>query len=310
MSLAQLPPEIVHYIFTFLGHRFFREELGRLTVSKWWYQNYAWPAFIRHVKLAASKESDSLFKFAESKALLRCIHLNLTALDLRIDFKHTTSPSAGIHAIPVAERDEWIARTETSLMDLVPALQECTRLRHLYIRVVVSDALPLEPALSALLSLRHLTSLNLDAAHSGRLGKRGDPDHHFCLVVRTLLPTLRCLKCRLDCICEAILESPKQSGGSLLPLQDLRIILGRRIRGKNPKLVYARHCPSAAGGTRAEIFSVMQRAVTALVPKLKSPRAIRILGFYGDNFVFDGVKQQFLYLEVGDSWDADRDVIQ
>ena len=310
MSLAQLPPEIVHHIFTFVDPKFFREDLGRLTVSKWWYQNYAWPTFIRHVTLAASKEADSLFKFAQSKTLLPRIRPDLTALVLRLAFHRTTSPSAGTEAIAAAERDEWIARTETSLTDLAGALQECTRLRNLNLRVLVIDACPLATALSALVSLPHLTSLNLDAAHSGRLGKRGDPEHHFCLVVSALLPTLQCLKCRLDCICESILEPPGQSGGALLPLRDLRIIVGRWVSGRIKRLAYARHCPSAAAGTREEILPVMQRAVRALVPKLKSPRAIRLLDFHGDPLIFDALKRQWMYLEPGDSWDADRDVLE
>jgi hypothetical protein len=51
MSLLQLPPEILRQILDDIGPSFFREDLGRLTVCKHWF-DFALPTFFQCITLS------------------------------------------------------------------------------------------------------------------------------------------------------------------------------------------------------------------------------------------------------------------
>ncbi|KAG6309625.1 hypothetical protein E4U44_006631, partial [Claviceps purpurea] len=114
MSLLRLPPEIVLSIFRLLGSAFFRRDVRRLLVSKWWYE-LAWPVFLQDVKFRAG----SLERFilaSKSVDLLHLIRKNVRTVKLVLNgfeewhFILSASNAAGSTDIDLHAVDIWTSK--------------------------------------------------------------------------------------------------------------------------------------------------------------------------------------------------------
>ncbi|KAK0712773.1 hypothetical protein B0T26DRAFT_715239 [Lasiosphaeria miniovina] len=68
IELMSLPPELLLQVFGPVGAKSFRQDLGRLTVSRHWY-SYAWPVLVGDIRLTAA----SLLQFTTDETGLHCM---------------------------------------------------------------------------------------------------------------------------------------------------------------------------------------------------------------------------------------------
>lgn len=113
--------------------------------------------------------------------------------------------------------NRWIAHLTSSLAELAATPLRCPGLRCQKLKARLErfemsghqrHGFMMVTPLTDLLSIRHLYSLDFDTAGSYPLSWACDSDIHFCRSINALLPSLRRLRCRMDRICECLLEPP------------------------------------------------------------------------------------------------------
>lgn len=299
MSLTQLPPEILLSIFDLLGSEFFHQDVGRLTVSRRWY-DFAWPVFAEHVELQTAK---SLTAFTADEGLLLRANPYLTSLILSLD-----NASLNLGRLPVTDDDRgrWMANVQSALARLTAGLQQCSRLRSLRLRFLIYDAYLLADNLLELVATRHLTSLYIDGAGSGRLYRGSEISTHpcFCRSISPLLRTLRRFHCRLDFVCPRLLEAP--ADGALVDLEELVVNLSRPIVA-GEGYSYSRRCLPSFPGRLVRLKKDMETQAASLARRMKNPRMVRVMshelpamGVYA----FDVLREQHIRLKPGAEWNA------
>ncbi|KAG6019184.1 hypothetical protein E4U19_007432 [Claviceps sp. Clav32 group G5] len=301
MSLLRLPPEIVLSIFRLLGSAFFRRDVRRLLVSKWWYE-LAWPVFYQDLRLRAGS-LQSFVLATKSVDLLHSIRKNVRTVKLVLNgFEDwhsilSASNAAGSTEIDLQVVDTWTSKVNGHVAALAGILQHCTGLRllkvearpethPLQLNLQRRDYLAPSP-LASLSSLSQLTCLEIDTAGTRLMDDNDAPKVHLCSKIRTMLPTLRRLRCRMNSICPTIFDV---SAGSLpLALEDFIALPGDNF----PRLK-----------------TDMESCVRKLVPLMKNPRIVRVL-----SHTFPGMKLHSLdvltgrrmEIEPNAPWDADEE---
>jgi hypothetical protein len=342
MTLPRFPPEILLHIFNDLGPEFFHQDIGRLSVSKWWYHDYAWPTLVKHLKLSSmpfktprwGKPRDSLMAFSQNDSLVLRAQPHTSTLSLTLANFDPHSIYQYKHDAVEAEADfqGWVAETKSSMAKLVAKLAakqgQRPRLQHLNVNLWVRDGwYPLAEPLSDLLLGLHLTSLHFNAAGSaqtlGNYGRRAQQDDsgiHFCPVINGLFPTLRRLRCSIDFICELLLEPPAEC--IVLDLEEVIISLTRAERiHPDPILEFwVNPCQSPPSNT----YNLLRKGevqgwATALVSRLENPRMVRVIWVETPRFharyhfntthAFDAVRGERLLLR-GSKWDAEGEVLR
>ncbi|KAK3376983.1 hypothetical protein B0T24DRAFT_701033 [Lasiosphaeria ovina] len=217
MELMNLPPELLLQVFGHVGAKSFRQDLGRLTVSRHWY-SYAWPVLVGDIRLTAT----SLLQFTADETL---------------DLFLQRQPHIATLELNLTRNQDWTLRM---LRKLGPAVERlatvlhwCAGLRTLTVRLrrrtlgVRGKALVVPP-LADLLSFRHLTSLDFDAVGfaTSHDQAHASPGPHACALLNGLLLTsLRRLRCRLDRVCDALLVQPWDDAPTLDTLEELVVNL-------------------------------------------------------------------------------------
>ncbi|KAI3337193.1 hypothetical protein HD806DRAFT_528767 [Xylariaceae sp. AK1471] len=100
--------------------------------------------------------------------------------------------------------------------------------------------------LANLLSVCHLTSVESDTAGSYPLSQVGDPSIHLRCAVNSLLQSLRRLHCRMDSICESLLELPTHD----MPLNLEEVIVNSSLSELSDTIMsyhYPNRCQSIPG---------------------------------------------------------------
>ncbi|KAK4132150.1 hypothetical protein BT67DRAFT_348132, partial [Trichocladium antarcticum] len=306
ISLTQLPPEILLAIFDLLDSEFFHQDVGRLTVSRRWY-DFAWPVFAEHVELQTAK---SLAAFTAAEGLLERANPHMTSLILSLD-----NASLNLGRLPVTDDDRgrWMTSVQSALARLNVGLQQCSRLRSLRLRFLIYDAYLLADNLLELVATRHLTSLYIDGAGSGRLYRGSEISTHpcFCRSISPLLRTLRRFHCRLDFVCPRLLDTP--ADGALVDLEELVINLSRPIVA-GEGYSYSRRCqptfPGRFPGSDLSLVRLkrdMETQAASLARRMKNPRMVRVMSHELPAlgvFAFDVLREQHLRLEPGAEWNA------
>ncbi|TPX18627.1 uncharacterized protein E0L32_002484 [Thyridium curvatum] len=311
MSLLSLPAEIQLCVLGFLGSGFFQEDSRRLTVSAQWHA-VAIQVMFWNLQLTVN----SLKRLTENEAALgRCrVHTRTVRL-LFETFK-------GLSA-PVASNPDLVAtQISRSLLKLAPTLQQCRGLNRLELKALHYEFQDLEPQsrlhyqylmpkpLSQLLTVQNLTSLRLDIA--GSQISKAVPDIHLCASIQALMPSLRCLHCRMETICTSLLDisSIDQSIG----LEELIINLSlSNLTDTWTAYRFPKWCQS----DRLEGVSVLRNELedqaAELASHLDTARCIRVISHTFpslDWVAFDAVQGRRVRLEAGSEWDAQGETLE
>lgn len=176
--LEKLPAELVARVFEYIGSGFFRHDVRRVAISKRWYE-FARPLLLGHVCVSVSSLRPVLGVFENEEILFAAQNLT-KSVDLYLE---------------PTQRDD---SAEASLRELNSRLQHFKQLHILSIHPG-TEAINLEPQIwRGFLSLGYLTSLTIDLANID--WAPAEQTYHICEAIRTLLPSLKQLHCRLPCI--------------------------------------------------------------------------------------------------------------
>ncbi|KAG5975607.1 hypothetical protein E4U55_007639 [Claviceps digitariae] len=327
MSLLRLPPEIIFNILRLLGSAFFHQDIRRLLISKWWYE-FAWPVFCQDVKLHAG--SLERFVLASKRVkLLHSIRKYVQTVDLGLDgFEDWHSTLSTSNATESTEIDlqvvhVWTSKLNGYIADLAGILQQCTKLRLLKI-----EARPERHPLPLRLQRRHylaasplaglvsissqLTCLEIDTAGTHLMDDKDAPKLHLCNKIRTLLPTLRRLRCRMSSVCPTLLDV--SAGGRPLALEEVIINLSLSDnRGSDTSYRYPSRCEALPNDNFLRLKADMESCARELVLQMNNSRIFRILShtFPGmDLHSFDVLAERQMILAPTASWDADGEELK
>lgn len=196
MGLFNLPPEIIKDVFDFVGPGYFHQDVGRLAVSRIWF-DFARPVHLSYIRLSCSSLRPIL-KSLRDRNILAAVQQCSATIDLCLDQHDTWHADpvdpAGQHQTPSRE----LSLAGQDLEELGGMLRGFSTLRTLRI-YPGPEKLRIENfALSSLISgLPRLTSLDIDLANVEYLDWPGEPPAHLCKSISTLLPSLEHLRCRL-----------------------------------------------------------------------------------------------------------------
>ncbi|KAH8651372.1 hypothetical protein BX600DRAFT_441800 [Xylariales sp. PMI_506] len=331
MLLLQLPPELLLRVLGYLGQAFFRQDLRRLTVCRQWY-DLAWQIFIQHLNLTAT----SVKRFARDGSFLARSKPYVYSLDVSIGLQENPRGNGRDENGPteVAHQDfsaifvdieRETAELNTSIASLAAGLQGSTRLRSLKLKARMQQLhgfLMIEPLVN-LLEVGHLTSLVFDTAGSWPIrGPDGKHDLHICQVINLLLPSLHTLRCRMDYVCEDLLdrrsffadEGLQEHASSPLHLIEVIINLSLFDLSDNvPIYRYPGRCVSISGERFSHLRDNIENQARILVAQCrKPPRMVRVISHELPSLkvhAYDAVTEQRVLLKMGDHWDADGEVV-
>lgn len=342
----QLPPELLLLIFGCLGTGFFREDLGRLTVSKQWW-HLAWTVLVRHLQF---DNLSSLEKFTKHEAVVAQSQPYINTVSLSIGFRqplhvnktHVTKsrsrrrakkltilPEAELFGVASSKSTARKATVSTnavgedgiknepsqlnsSLTTLAATLQGCHAMRSLKVEIQLPRAarpLVLGKPLVDLLSVPHLTSLHYDTGGC-LLAPTEYSGTHRCRSISAMLPSLRRLRCRMERMCEDLLAPPP--GEAPLALEEVIVYLTapqcvHDVKScRFPDVFYLRH-----------IRELMEKQARALVARLANPRMVRVIthealpGVRGPlmPYALDVIEGKRTKLRFNAEWDAEGVVV-
>ncbi|KAF4947778.1 hypothetical protein FGADI_10172 [Fusarium gaditjirri] len=330
MSLLRLPPEILRQIFDQLDSSFFREDLGRLSVCKKWF-DFALPACFKCITLSQKTLRHLIISTATQKPL--SLESNLETLDLHLrGYEYNTSPPYPQNAQesnlrPPALRirvSYWIKRRRTlnnDLDKLAIIAQQSRRLRTLRVRAWKSPwGHPLSPRdrylslspMLALLSVESLSVLVLDLSGvSLNSSGQQEDERHICPSVAALLPTLRILHLRMRDICPDVLKT--QSLDSKLRLST--VVINLSLPPDQPSMTAAAHtkpCDSQRGGF-IQLRADIREQAEALLTRMAFPQTMRILTHTLPQFdtqSLDVLTGKTMKLKDDAAWDEDGETVQ
>lgn len=311
----ELPPELLSHILEFLGPDYFRQDISRLTVSKRWF-TLAWPILVSRLELTAA----SLKVLAgNDAAILRRSLPHITTIELSFrgfvpDAAQVDSHDADSESSVAAAVNVWTIQLNSDLVNLAALLRQCPRLRYLKLRAEPQgrEGYLLRPGylvatpLADLLSLRHLTSLELDIF--GSYSRSRHPDMHLCDFINSLLPSLHRLRCRMSRMCERLLEL--SASGTPLSLEEVIISLCRTDRlSAVTHYQYTDPCECSKHESVVDFHLGIEDQARTLSSRLRSPRMVRIIweDVPGRGIsALDAVTGRRIRLPPGTQWDAEE----
>lgn len=213
MSLLRLPPETLRQIFDQISPSFFQEDLGRLAVSKRWFE-FALPACFRHLTLSQER----IRRVVAPGAIQRSVPVidNLESLELDLGECRPIFPTT-VPAEDIWDRsNEYWTKNIDDVAQVAKVAQECRKLRNIRIGGLgfanADDCLP-PSTIRAFLPVENLTVLALDLSSIvwNSPGNRDD-SRHFCPAIGATLRTLRTLHLRMNSICPDVLRTQDANG--------------------------------------------------------------------------------------------------
>ncbi|KAI0536544.1 hypothetical protein GGR58DRAFT_475090 [Xylaria digitata] len=299
MSLLKLPPETLAQIFDHIGSSFFREDLGRLTVCKQWFE-FALPECLKCITVSQETlrgliTSEAVKNPSPFKRSLETLDLELkgyrytysSTVDLQdnqqeSDVLNAPASSEALEGIPAKT---WIDILNEDLAQFAIIAQQSRRLRTLRIRARSSpspDTLDspedylLLPTIRGFLSLENLNVLVLDLSVS-LLNSSEEQGNglHICPTIGALLCTLRTLHLRMHSICPDVLKLQDHDDSLNLSV----VVINLSLITNEPGITSAAHskrCGSPAGGLLQLKADIQERA-EALAARMKSPKVMRVL---------------------------------
>jgi hypothetical protein len=334
MSLLQLPPETLRQIFDQISSSFFREDLGRLTVCKQWFE-FALPACFKCITLSQETlrsliTSGVIKKPSPLKDSLETLDLELRGYQSCISTTYPQeyaqeSNSLKATAPNEAPRDNtvktWIKALNNDLAQLAIVAQQSHRLRTLRIRAWSSPSPePLDspenylslPTMQALLSMENLSVLVLDLSGSflNSSGQQGN-GRHICPAIGAVLRTLRTLHLRMRSICPDVLK-PRDLNDSLhLSVVVINLSLTTNLPGIT-SAAHSKRCGSRGGGL-LQLKADIQEQAEALATRMASPKIMRILTHSLPQFdtqSLDVLTGKSMILDDDVAWDEDGKTVK
>jgi hypothetical protein len=302
MTFLKLPPELLLDILSYLGTEFFIQDIQRLAISKQWYDT-AMRVFLRDLHFTTR----SLERFTKDETVLMGSQPYVATVKLYLAAFNDVLPCPQTDDHPEHELIyKWTDQLNSSLEKLAAALQRCPHMWSL--SVVAREPLhSMGNAMVALLSV-NLTSLDFDTASSDHssYGPRED-DVDLCRCINALLPTLRRLRCRMDCICESLLETPPQD----TPLKLEEVIVNLSISGLSDITTgcrFSKRCPSPSSARHDSWKRAIESRATELALRSNNARMFRVISHVLPSLgvvAFDAMTGRRYHLETGAEWDAD-----
>ncbi|OAQ61140.1 F-box-like domain-containing protein [Pochonia chlamydosporia 170] len=325
MSFHQLPPEILLHILRSLGSAFFRQDLRRLLVSKWWYE-LARVVLLQDIHLSAGS-LQRLALATNRESVIHSIQDQVITVNLGLDgFENWHSlkltPTTETSRVDFTVLSLWTSELNSWLATLANILQNCTKLQILRLEARPErhdprlglqrrDYLMASP-LASLLSIKYLTCLEIDAAGTNLISENNAPSMHICGYINDMLPTLRRLRCRMSSICPQILEAAGK--GPLRRLQDVVINLSlSELSVSDTSYRYPSRCVASPGDSFPQLKADMELHAGELVHVMNSPRIVRIVShtFPGLKMhSFDAITGRQMLLESPAPWDADGEEVE
>ena len=310
MLLLEFPPELLLHILHHLGRDFFCEDVSRLAVCKRWFE-IAWEVLVTDLRLTEK----SLPRFATNEAglarispYLRSIELDLMNLECG---KKCRAP------------DKWKHQMHAGFPALVAKLQECEGLRSLKLRSG-PEAAP-SPSLSAaacalylgqplldILSLQNLTSLEVDAAGPCLLGGFLEYLPHLCVALNSLMcnsPSLKRLHCRMDMVCERLLEVPHTLDHPCFNRNLDEVVVMLSFAEISNECLICRHSKPCASAGKLDLTSLrtrLEQQASIFARRMHKPKMVRIIRRALpslDLLVFDALTESRLRLDFISKWD-------
>lgn len=321
MGIQALPVELLLPIVDHLGPDFFREDARRLSLFKRWH-SVAWALFVRDLQLT----SRALIGFARNDGMLLRSLPHVVSITLSLQ-------SYGTRGTPASTKT-WTARLNAALAKLAAAVPLFPRLQRVTLVAELPELFAEQVhgfldtwSVNTLLRgcAAGITSLDLDLTDCyapprlGTFGVYGDPGMHLCSALRGLLPSLQRLRCRMDRLCESLLEPPPP--GTLLDIREILIMLRiERTETARPLNRWVKKCPPtkhasayAVPRTMPGEFRPFRQAIeqqaTAFCRHLRQPRMVRILSHdLIDGYVpaWDALAERRIRLHPGAAWDSEE----
>lgn len=325
MSLYQLAPEILLYVFRLLSPAFFRQDARRLLVSRQWYQ-LARPVLLQDLDFSA--ESLRNFVLASNKVgMIRSIRNHVKTLSLALDgFENWHSAqfepsSTELSGIDLQTMNTWTSELNDFLVALAGILQQCTRLQSLKLEARPEGhgpraALPrrdylMASPLASLVFISRLICLETDTGGT-HLIQNNTSKMHLCTNINKMLPTLRRLRCRTSDICPRILDVP--GNGALISLEDFVINLRlSEMSYSDTSYRYPIRCEHIPGDSFPQLKADVESHAREVVRMMKNPRIARIVShtFPGVKMnSFNAITGRRMLLSSAAPWDADGDEIE
>lgn len=297
MKLLQLPPEILARCMEHLDFYYFREDLGRLTVCKQWFV-LAQAAFLTNVGFSPTTLR-CLFSSQDARPTLSCLKDNLKEVSITmrgyekwpiVEDVDSDGEEYYDHTIREAIRHTtlrgWTTDLDEDLRRLAAMTGDCVKLRIVRIEAF-SEISPtatfpthrdylFAPSLSALLSAKNLTVLDLDTCGSTLQRYYEGDEIHICEVVGGLLVNLRKLRLRMRNICPHALN-PKTAIHTRLVLSEVLVKLSLPYESfAIGEASSSKRC-GVSSGENHKLQTDMEAQAQTLVPSMSSPRIVQIL---------------------------------
>ncbi|KAK5998447.1 hypothetical protein PT974_00826 [Cladobotryum mycophilum] len=325
MFLHQLPPETLIRIFYFIGSAFFRRDVRRLHVSRWWYQ-LARPVFLEDLVFSA-KTLEKFVQSSETEGMVPSMRDHVRSVSIGFDgldgwrlhpLRPGTPAATSAPALSLYLVDEWTNELNSILAAFANILGQFKKLESLRLEARKERHGPLAKLwrrdylmaapMASFLSVRDLTCLEIDAVGTHVLDRsEGSSGIHLCSDVNAMLPTLRRLRIRMKDICTQVISIPEDSPP--LPLEDLIINLSL-IEPASPDTTfhYPKWCNPLPGSSFRQFKADMESRARELVPALKNPRIVRIVSHTVPGRAihsFDALTGRRMLLKSDEPWDAD-----
>lgn len=328
MALLRLPSEIILQIFEDVGSSYFRLNIERLTISKLWC-DFALSMCFQDLRIS-QRTLKQLFDPPYKQTSLRCAMSSMKSMSLTlVGFdRWKLSPKDSDNDVSRTRRggrrrqEDWIADIDLHLIRLNMVLRGSPKLRSLRIHAT-SELHPghlilgrrsylIFPRIRDLITIENLTSLELDLC--GTQLKQGDgfwrgQGNHICPQIAMLLKSLHRLRLRLRCICPEAVRLPQDT--SNLRLEEMIINLSIYYESAIIKSVYHASRCEAYIEPFPELYADMEREILLLVPKLASPKMVRILSRQGPDkalLAFDAMIDRTVRLSEDAEWDDEGEL--
>ena len=334
MLLLRLPPDILRQIFDQIGSSFFREDLGRLTVCKQWFE-FALPECFKYITLS-QETLRSLITSGVTKGPVP-LKESLETLDLELrgyqsclstSYAQEYAQESTSLQVPAPNEDPrdnpvktWIKILNNDLSQLAIVAQRSHRLRTLRIRVwssrspepldIPEDYLRL-PTMQAFLSVENLSVLVLDLSGSFLIssGEQGN-GCHICPAIGAVLRTLRTLHLRMRSICLDVLKPRDPNDGLHLSVVVINLSLNTNLPGIT-SAAHSKRCGSQGGGL-LQLKAEIQEQAEALATRMASPKIVRILTHSLPQFEtqsLDVLTGKTMMLDDDMAWDEDGKTVK
>jgi hypothetical protein len=317
MTLLNLPTELLFYILSYLGLKFLRQDIRRLCVSRKWFE-IAWQFLLQDISLTG----DSLIEFGRDINYLSRTVSHIITVDIRlqgfVDWEMLRREDLFMtpDGAPPEVIEAWTGRLDVAMRNLAATLPRCSRLKSLRIKAgpesdeisISREGYLMANPLASILSLNQLTSLDIDTAGSNpnRMG-----GIHLCCSINSILPSLERLRCRMDSICEKLLEPP--APGIQVNLKEVLINMSiSQLCSGYYGWYYPEPCRPTCIREAIMAREKMIKKAVQFARRLKNPRMVRLV-MHGvpslRMFTYDAVKVRRMELDIRDPWDADGEEV-